>query len=58
MTIGEESIYLRPVDSVMNTHIAEVSKKTSIYEAAKIMVNRQRSSATRYGEWSATRHYY
>lgn len=45
MTIGEESIYLRPVDSVMNIHIAEVSKKTSIYEAAKIMVSSQRSSA-------------
>jgi CBS domain-containing protein len=45
MKIGEESIFLRPVDSVMNSHTAEVSQTTSIYEAAKIMVNSRRSSA-------------
>ncbi|CAM3659238.1 Hypoxic response protein 1 [Vibrio aerogenes CECT 7868] len=41
----DESIYLRSVDSIMNTEVAEVAGNTPICEAARTMVNNHRSSA-------------
>jgi CBS domain-containing protein len=45
VTTGSESIYLRSVSSVMNIHLAKISRTTSIHEAAKTMIENHRSSA-------------
>lgn len=45
MTRGDDAVYLRPVDSVMNRDMAIVSADTSIDETARVMVKEHRSSA-------------